>query len=394
MLQNAKLLSEMRDKVRKIFSENTTIDLVYHNYAQTEENVEVARELSESEDIPDDQKENILFACWFLYTGYLDNYEDPLPKSAENVREFLSERNYDSKKIKEVERLILNSSTDIEPENIEEMIVQDAVSSFLGRKRFFRLAELWRLEKEEILEKELLPDHWSNEMMKMLTHSHFYTPAARKRFTNRKNKNILKQRKNLEKATKTSMRIKTGKDFGRGIDTLYRNTLRGHLDLSSIADGKANMIISINTIVLSILITAGSASISISKLNIQENVQFIVPTLILMTSSLGAIIFGVLSAIPKYSETDFDMKDIRDNKVSLLFFNNFLSVEKEEFVEYLNGLKKNQSLLYDDLARDVYNLGSVLKKKYQLLNISYKLFVGGLALSFICFFALFALYGI
>src|SRR5690606_17937234 len=159
------------------------------------------------------------------------------------------------------------------------------------------------------------------------------TISAQEQYNTRKNKNILEQRKNLEKATKSSMRVRTGKDFGRGIDTLYRNTLRGHLDLSSIADGKANMIISINTIVLSILITAGSASISISKLNIQENVQFIVPTLILMTSSLGAIIFGVLSAIPKYSEADFDMKDIRDNKVSLLFFNNFLSVEKEEFVE-------------------------------------------------------------
>lgn len=393
MLENANLFSLAREKVKNIFAEGAREELVFHNYMQTEECALVAKELAFDEGQSEEDTEIILFTVWFLYTGYTKDYKNPLPKSAEFARKFLEENNYDPEAIKEVERNILQFDPENPPDDIIGKIINDSIFSFFGRKRFFRLAEQWRLEEEQIKDEEYLSDIWNQKLMNRLIDHQFYTISAQERFNIRKNKNILEQRKNLEKATKTSMRVRTGKDFGRGIDTLYRNTLRGHLDLSSIADGKANMIISINTIVLSILITGGSASFSITKFNIQDNIQFIVPTLILMTSSLGAIIFGVLSAIPKYSEMDFDMKDVKDNKVSLLFFNNFLSVEKEEFVDYLNNLKVNQGLLYEDLARDVYNLGGVLKKKYQLLNIAYKLFVIGLALSFLCFLVLFAIYG-
>lgn len=393
MLENANLFSLAREEVKNIFSDSSNDVLFFHNYVLTENIVLQAKELSFEEECSEELREIILFSVWFLFTGYTRNYNTPLPKSAEFAKDFLRKNNYDTEQIKKVEKRILQFDPQKKPEEASGKIINDAVFSFFGQKDFFRLAEQWRLEEEHFREEEYLSDEWNRKLMERLVEHRFYTLSAQKKFDVEKNNNILAQRKNLEKATKTSMRVRTGKDFGRGIDTLYRNTLRGHLDLSSIADGKANMIISINTIVLSILITGGSASISISNFNIQENIQFIVPTLILMTSSLGAIIFGVLSAIPKYSEMDFDMKDVKENKVSLLFFNNFLSVEKEEFVEYLNGLKVNQGLLYEDLARDVYNLGGVLKKKYLLLNIAYKLFVIGLALSFLCFFVLFGIYG-
>lgn len=393
MLENAKLFSLAREEVKSIFSNSSNDALVFHNYVQTEENALQAKELSIDEECSMQEREIILFSVWFLFTGHTKNYNDPLPKSAEFAREFLSNNRYEPELIKKVENKILHFDPEKRPEDQVGKIINDAVFAFFGKEDFFRIAEQWRLEEEHFRREEYLSDVWNQKLMDRLINHHFYTISAQEEFDVTKNNNILEQRKRLEKATKTSMRVRTGKDFGRGIDTLYRNTLRGHLDLSSIADGKANMIISINTIVLSILITGGSASISISNFNIQENIQFIVPTLILMTSSLGAIIFGVLSAIPKYSEMDFDMKDVKENKVSLLFFNNFLSVEKEEFVEYLNGLKVNQGLLYEDLARDVYNLGGVLKKKYLLLNIAYKLFVIGLALSFLCFFVLFGIYG-
>ena len=278
MLENAQLLSETREEVRKIFMENKEFELVYHNYNQTAENVEIARDISESENIDDDNVEEILFAVWFLYTGYTRNYDNPFQSSAEIAEEYLKEKNCENDRIKKIKKLILsvdNVEKDKSSESIAVQVVHDAHISFLGRKRFFRLAELWRIEKEQIKGDTFLPDDWYEEMMDLLALSDYYTPRAKELFLTKKHKNILKQRKNLEKATKTSMRIRTGKDFGRGIDTLYRNTLRGHLDLSSIADGKANMIISINTLVLSILITAGSASISISNFDIQENIQFI-----------------------------------------------------------------------------------------------------------------------
>jgi hypothetical protein len=204
-------------------------------------------------------------------------------------------------------------------------------------------------------------------------------------YSKRKNKNIASQRESLIDARKIATRKKTGKDFGRGVDTIYRVTLRNHINLSSIADGKANMIISINTLVLSILITATSAGFGFSEDYFIQNRRFIFPVLLLMLTSLLAITFAVFSAIPKVSGQEFTEEDVKSHKVSLLYFGNFLKIPKEEFVGYLRDLKHDQEVLYDDLSRDLYNLGAVLSKKYRLLTIYYRLFVGGLGLSFLVF---------
>ena len=91
------------------------------------------------------------------------------------------------------------------------------------------------------------------------------------------------------------------------------------------------------------------------------------------------------SALPKVAGEEFTKEDVKQHKVSLLFFGNFLRISKPKFVSHLRDLKKDQELLYDDLSRDLYNLGGVLQKKYRLLNISYRIFIGGLVASFIAF---------
>jgi len=149
------------------------------------------------------------------------------------------------------------------------------------------------------------------------------------------------------------------------------------------------MIISINTLVLSILITVSTTQLSFSNLSASENVYLLAPIIVLMLTALSTIIFAVFSAMPKASGNTFEEIDVKKHKVSMLFFGNFLQIPKDRFVDHLNSLKENQELLYDDLSRDLYNLGVVLKKKYHLLNISYTLFVGGLVLSLIALFVSF-----
>jgi len=78
-------------------------------------------------------------------------------------------------------------------------------------------------------------------------------------------------------------------------------------------------------------------------------------------------------------------KLIKSKEASLLYFGNFLKLEKSEFIDYMKEMKLNQSALYDDLARDLYDLGAVMHRKYLLLTISYNTFVGGLALAVLSF---------
>ncbi|MDX1629635.1 MAG: DUF5706 domain-containing protein, partial [Fulvivirga sp.] len=208
-------------------------------------------------------------------------------------------------------------------------------------------------------------------------------------YNKRRVKNIKKQRKHIVKAKKVTTRQKTGKDLGRGIDTLYRANYRNHINLSAIADGKANMMISINTIMISVIVTLSGASLSISKSYIIENLRFTVPIFILLLGSLASVVFAVLSARPKITTKEIKKEQIKKNKISLLYFGNFLNIPKKQFVSYLNNLKADQERLYDSMSIDLYNLGQVLNEKYRLLTISYNIFMIGLTLTVIAFIFIF-----
>ncbi len=383
------ILQQVPFYVHQFLLENLPSAYLYHNYDHAEEVAEVCAELADQAELSRSDKEILVLAGWFHDSGYASmaskGNRDVASGSVQLASQFLKESEYPEERIDKVSQLIQSVHKEKAPTNTLERLLCDANGSFMGRKRFERRAKLLRLEKEALRKEKLSAYQWSRDLLDMLIQHRFYSPWAQKRFSSRHNKNIIKQRKGIHQAYKKTIRKRTGKEFGRGVDTLYRVTLRNHINLSRIADGKANMIISVNTLVLSILITAGVAGFSLDQMTLASNLEYIIPVMILMLTALFAIIFAVLSAVPKVSGIDFDEEDIKQHKVSLLFFGNFLKVEKERFVEHLRDLKKNQELLYDDLSRDLYNIGAVLKNKYRLLTIAYRIFIGGLILSFLVF---------
>jgi predicted metal-dependent HD superfamily phosphohydrolase len=378
--------------VEKYWFKNQQPAHLFHNLEHTREVVKVATKLARDCALNESERERVILAAWFQDLGFAKGAQEYRERSTALARAFLKEQGQEEAETWQVLALIGTTELNHEPQTEAEKVLHDATWSFLGRKRFFRLSKLLRQEKELLENEEYTPYEWHQKMLDWQLQHLFHTLPARAKYLNRKMVNIDKQREKTREAKIKYRRQKSGKDFGRGIDTLFRNTLRGHLNLSSIADGKANMIISINTLVLSILITAITAGSSFAEVDFYKNPRFMVPSVILMIGSLTAIVFAVLSAIPRSSEVRIDRKKVQSREVSLLFFNNFLKVEKETFVDYLDGLKTNQEELYRNLGRDIYNLGSVLDKKYRLLSLSYKFFLAGLVLSFIAFLVMQAWY--
>ncbi len=381
------LLQEADEYVQQQLLEYLPNEYLFHNYEHTSEVVEVSSKLAKKAGLEEDQKTTLLLGALFHDLGFIHGSGDHELKSAEMAEDFMEKKELSKEQIEAVKKLILSTALDQEPRTETEKILHDADWSFLGRKRFFRRGELLRMEYEKANQKKYSLKKWNKYLLELQLKTPFLTTWALEEFGARKNKNMVKQKDELSEAQKRNIRKKTGKNFGRGIDTLYRITLRNHINLSSIADGKANMIISINTLVLSILITAGTAGLSIDRLALGRNLNLIIPIILLMLSSLSAIIFAVLSAIPKVSgaPVEYDEGALNPRKVNLLFFGNFLRMGKEEYVAHLRELKRDQELLYDDLARDLYNLGVVLQKKYHLLTIAYRVFIGGLVVSVLAF---------
>jgi len=384
MIETEPLLETAESQVRQLMREERSAEYLFHNLTRILEWVELSHEFAGEMDLSKEEKQELLLAAWFMDTGYEKGEAEPWKKAARIARHFLEKEAVDESTIEAVERLILSTEPDRELQTKLEKILHDVRWSWLGRKRFFGLSNLLRMEEENLRGESIPSYEWRRKARDMLINTNYLTAYGRDEFLNRKIKNIAKQRKKLEKAKKKKIRQKTGKEFGRGVDTVYRVTFRNHINLSRIADGKANMIISINTVVLSVLITAGTASFTSSwNETLSRNWHLLLPVVVLMLTSLTAVVFAVLSALPKVSSYPFSEEDLEQHKVSLLYFGNFLQLNEGKFVDYLRDLKKDQEILYDDLSRDLYNLGKVLRKKYRLLTIAYRVFVGGLALSMI-----------
>jgi len=166
----------------------------------------------------------------------------------------------------------------------------------------------------------------------------------------------------------------------RSVDTLFRVTLNNHTRLSDIADSKANILLSVNAIIISVCL-----SVLVPKLDAPKNTHLIIPTFFLLISSVLTIIFAILSTKPNVTKTNFTKQDIADRKVNLLFFGNFQQMLFDDFNNSMKDLIKDRDYIYDSLTKDLYFLGKVLDRKYKLLSVTYQIFMAGIVISVLSF---------
>ncbi|HEY0752034.1 MAG TPA: Pycsar system effector family protein, partial [Chitinophagaceae bacterium] len=171
---------------------------------------------------------------------------------------------------------------------------------------------------------------------------------------------------------------KKQKDAERGIQTIFRTTSNNHINLSQIADNKANIMISINSIILSIML-----SVLLGRLEYYPHLMY--PTLILASVCVLAIIFAVLATRPKVSSGMFTEDDIRNKRTNLLFFGNFHKMDLERYNWAMHEMLRDREYIYGSMIKDIYFLGVVLAKKYKLLRISYTIFMYGIIIAVIAF---------
>ena len=166
----------------------------------------------------------------------------------------------------------------------------------------------------------------------------------------------------------------------RGIDTMFRTTLNNHNNLSGLVDNKANILLSVNAIIISVSLTT-----IIPKLDNPSNAHLIIPTLILIISSVIAITFAILATRPSVTKGSFTRTEVDEKKVNLLFFGNFYKMSFEDYNWAMNELMKDKEYLYNSMIKDLYHLGKVLEKKYRLLRTTYNIFMFGIIISVLAF---------
>ena len=379
----ATVIDHAREYVRDLLAQELDPIYLFHNYSLAEEMEDKVTELAEAAQVDAQDRERLQLAALFYPVGYIGGSDGFADRSATALSDYCKAEGYEPGNAAQWIRSVPAATAS---DDLPTRLLHDAAWSWLGRKRYDRRSDLLQLEREAIEGKQGDPVKYGEEMQDFLLHFNYLTNEGKREYDRRRRKNVSEQQSNNYKIEQKEVKAKTGKNFGRGIDTMYRTAFRNHTTLSRIADDKANMMISINTIILSIIIAISGAGLSFFEELVFESPEFVAPIVILLMSSLTAVIFAVFSARPKVTEYRIKKRKLLESKeASLLYFGNFLKIEKADFIKYMARMKMDQDSLYDDLGRDLYDLGAVLHRKYLLLTISYNTFIGGLALSVLTF---------
>jgi len=383
------LIEQSEDFVSNLLKDKLSNLYSYHNFNHTLTVVNAVKELCKKEDIGGNDKEILLIAAWFHDTGYTLGYEKHEEESAKIAAKFLKEKEQSDEFIEKVSSLILATVKEYVPKNHLEKIIKDADYAHLVGPEYETTVELLRLELKNAYNVSFSNTEWAKENLNFLLNKHrFYTDHALKKWQPLKEKNLILVQKKIDKQEKKAAdkmeeenkkKEKVEKP-DRGVDTLFRVTLGNHTRLSGIADSKANILLSVNAIIISIALSS-----IIPKLDSPKNAHLVIPTFIMLMSSVTTIIFAILSTRPKVTTGVFTREDIENKKINLLFFGNFYKMPLEEYDWAMNEMMKDRDYLYSTMIKDLYYLGLVLQRKYNLLRIAYNLFMAGIIITVIAF---------
>lgn len=388
--------------VEKHFQEHIPGEYVYHDLLHTRYVVEASVQIAEGYELTEKELEIIQLAAWFHDTGYDKGGQEHEARSCDYLTAFLAEYRYDPKDRERIIECIMATKWPQEPEKLLEEVLCDADLSHLGNEWYWDRCGKVRQELFLVHGKALSEQEWVDSELQFITNHHYHTAVARELFDKRKEKHIrqlLKQKLRLNPTAGTGTESNRGKkkkkkkdqaqdadnamelkqlNLGRGVETMFRTTYRTHVNLSSIADNKANIMLSINAIIISIVVAN-----LVPKFDALP--KLIVPTILLLTVCLIALVYAILATRPKVTEGKFSRDDIEHKRANLLFFGNFYDMDIEDFHWGMTEMIKDSDFLYSSMTRDLYYLGVVLAKKYRYLAICYSVFMYGLILSVIVF---------
>ena len=386
------LIIEVEKFVFSFLSKSIHPNYVYHNLTHTQRVVKNTKEIAVFLEVEKVSIENLVIAAWFHDTGYVDGQENHEVKSVQIASEFLTAQNISEERIQAITALILATEMEYVPQNSLEEIIKDADCAHVASKNFLDIASLLRKEWELSVDKKYTHADWIDLNVGFLTQKHnFYSEYALRNWSKGKEKNLAKLLKNLKKLKnenkkfkqkKTALDLKKNKSEvpERGVETMCRVALRNHMTLSNIADTKANILLSVNAIIVSLAL-----SNLLPKLDNPSNAHLLIPTIIFVIFTVASIILSILATRPNVTEGKFSKEDVANKKVNLLFFGNFHQMKLDDFEWGISEMMTDRDYLYGSLTKDLYFLGLVLNRKYKILRVTYTVFMIGIIVSVLAF---------
>jgi len=352
LLQSARLL------VTDLLSNKLSKNIKFHTLIHTQEVVAACEKLGEYYHLPEDDRFALSMAAWFHDTGYTSGEpKDHESRSVQIATDFLKTNAATDELIAKITGCINATRLPQSPENLLQEIICDADLFHLGTDGFDEKNRLLREELNGFGTNNVSKKDWRKINIRFLQRHEYFTSYGKEKLQpikdqhltelldkddknhetmkpekkdkeKEKDKEKLKEKRKdpalLAEAEEAKKKKDKEKEAERSIATVFRIMAQSHTNLSQMADSKANILISVNAIILSVMI--GSL---FEKLQTDPNLQ--IPLGIIILVCMASIVFGILATRPNVSHGTFTRDDIANKRTNLLFFGNYHNMSLDDY---------------------------------------------------------------
>ncbi|MCP4371118.1 MAG: hypothetical protein GY797_23835 [Deltaproteobacteria bacterium] len=160
------------------------------------------------------------------------------------------------------------------------------------------------------------------------------------------------------------------------LDQMIRQTRAHHVQLSSMADMKANMMLTVASLLV---------PLSIRFLD-DPRLQLAALTMIIF--SIMTVLLAAYAAMPKmlWKHGPGKMVDLQNPSFNLLFFGSFTKMDYRDFEHAMEKIMSDHEEVYEKQIKEIYLMGQYLaREKYRFVTFAYITFITGMVISSILY---------
>ncbi len=390
------IITAAEDHVRQIFEQKIPSNIyVYHNWVHTCQVRDEVLLLARHAGVTNGELEMLNLATLFHDVGFSEVYAGHEEHSKRIAREFLSKAGYPEERIAKIEQLIEATKVDVKPAGKLEALLKDADTSSLGKSHFHIFTNSLRKELNSLQNAVLSKRDWARTNLRFLDEHEYYSQEGNERYAQMKAENRkllaaeLTQMETADSEKKETARKNRSENntigTSKSAQTQFKTALRNHIDLSAIADNKANIMLSVNALIITFALPLLGKEIAANKV-------LLLPTVMLLTVCVVSMVFATLATRPIPMKGYSTMESILAKKSNLFFFGNYYRMSFEEYEKGMNATVADDTILDTTIMRDLFFLGRTLGFKYAHLRKCYTIFMYGIIIVVISFVIVFTFF--
>lgn len=375
-MKQSTIVSKVEKHVSRLLHNQLDGKMTYHNLPHALAVRDAAMALAERAGLSAEDREILELAALFHDTGFVETYEGHEDAGCRIAEEVLGKEGYPPEKLERVLACIICTKISNQPETLLEMLMRDADMYHLASEDYLTMVESLRKEWAVFQGQNYTDTEWHDLNHRFIKGHSYYTHAARELWDAQKtaNQKILKKLVK-EKAEPADEGRVTGT---RSAQMMFKTSLRNHIDLSNLADNKANIMLSINAIIITI-------AMPLAATYVKQHPYLLAPMGALLATCLTSMFYATMATRPIKMTGYTEKESVRQGKANLFFFGNFFKMSFEEYREGMLHIATDEKRLDSAILRDLFFLGKSLGRKYTQLRTCYTVFLSGIGLTVLIF---------